>query len=270
MSVRSIRLSDAQASLDRGREAMRRPSPPPHSSAAWHAYFAARAQTTYPFPWERGAELTAAEREAIAASVQKFQLGESGQGSHFLGCAAAYAVRTGDWDYFEALRLFIREEQRHARDLGRFLELAGVPLLCADWSNGWFRWLRKRAGLELIVTVLVSAEVLAKVYYAALRKATGSVLLRRLCEQILRDEVAHVRFQSERLALLRRGRSGWRLAVTRGLQGVLFAGTALVVWRGHRRALRAGGYDFPHFWRSAWREYAAVPSASDHLMEGCR
>jgi hypothetical protein len=40
--------------------------------------------------------------------------------------------------------------------------------------------------------------------------------------------------------------------VPMGLHRVLFAGITVAVWMGHRRALRAGGYDFGRFWRAAW------------------
>ena len=124
-----------------------------------------------------------------------------------LSCAAkAYAARMGDSEYVDAVRLLIGEEQRHARELAKFLHLAGIPLAEITWADTAFRWLRKRAGIEVCVSVLLTAEIIAKVYYAALGKATASPVLRRICEQILQDEVEHVRFQSERLALLRAAR----------------------------------------------------------------
>src|SRR5262249_49072269 len=75
------------------------------------------------------------------------------------------------------------------------------------------------------------------------------------CEQILRDEKEHVRFQSERLAILRRGCSVVGIAGRHALQRFLFLGTSLVVYAGHRRALRAGGFGFVKFWRSCWEEF---------------
>src|SRR5262249_5205482 len=160
-------------------------------------------------PWERGAELTDAEREAVAASLQDFQRGESSEGRHFLLCAADHAARTGDPAYLEAVRLFLAEEKRHAQTLARFLQLAGIPLLTRTWPDTAFRWLRKLAGLDVCLSVLVTAEIIAKVYYAAVRAATQSAVLRRVCEQLLKDEVRHVRFQCERLAILRRHRVPW-------------------------------------------------------------
>jgi len=225
---------------------------------AWCAYFQVNAASCPAIPWEQGVRLTPQEQAAIAASVQGFQLGESSEGRHLLRCAEAYAERTGDRAYVTAIRLFIGEEQRHARDLGRFLRLAGIPLLTRTWPDTVFRWLRHRAGLELSIGVLLTAEIIAKVYYLALRQATGDAVLRRLCDKILDDEVAHVCFQSERLAQLRRERPRWLLAATHGGHRFFFAGTCVVVWWKHRRALRAGGFGWGRFWRAAWRELEAA------------
>ena len=193
------------------------------------------------------------ERDAIASSVQEFQLGESSEGRHLISAAHRYAEISGDFDYVAALRLFIAEENRHARELGRFLDLAGMPRVSASWPDTVFRFLRRRAGLELSIVVLVTAEIIAKVYYAALRDATGAHPLRRLCEQILRDEDHHVRFQAQRIALLRARRCRVSIRLRVALHRVLLAGTCLVVWRRHGRAIAAGGMRFRPFWRATWR-----------------
>lgn len=219
------------------------------SSIEWLAYFTHNAAALRPIPWQAEVDLTPAERAAVADSVATFQLGETGGGRHLLAAAARYAAGCGDEDYLAALRLFIAEEQRHGRELGRWLDLAGIPRIQKNWTNVVFRRLRQLAGLELMISCLLAAEVLAKVYYAALRKATASRLLRAICEQILKDEVAHIRFQSQRLALLRRARPRALLSLTVAWQRVLFAATALVVWRSHRRALAAGGLTFGEFCR---------------------
>ena len=101
-------------------------------------------------------------------------------------------------------------------------------------------------------------EVLAMVYYNALRRATGSRALREVCRQVLADEVPHVRFQCERLALLlrRRGRLGRRLAWL--AHRLFFTVVVLLVWAGHRRALRAGGYGWRRYWRAAWDRMGAA------------
>ena len=205
----------------------------PHASSRWRDYFRENASRLMPIPWECGVDFTEAESDAIAASVAEFHLGESSEGRHLISRAVAYAKRTGDAEYLPALRLFMAEEHRHARDLGRVLALAGVPLVGSTWPDTVFRWLRRGAGLELSICVLVAAEIIAKVYYAALRDATGSPVLRRLCDQILRDEVQHVRFQTERVAQLRQGRPRWAVWLSRQAHNALMAGTCLAVWHKH-------------------------------------
>jgi hypothetical protein len=235
----------------------------PWSAERWRAYYEANAEALLPLPWGGGAALPDAERDALAASLQDFQLGESSEGHHLLRRGAEYAAREGDPAYLDALRLFVREEQRHSRDLGRFLTLAGLPLLGRSRLDGLFRWLRHRGGLEQAITVLLTAETVGKVYYAAVYRATSSVLLRRLCAQLMRDEVQHVRFHAERLALLRRGRPLWRTRCRRAWHRLLFAGACVAVWAKHRRAFRAGGLGLGPFWRACWREMRAVLDQAD-------
>jgi hypothetical protein len=230
----------------------------PWTSGQWCYYYHRNAERLLRLPWRCGAELTDAERDAVAASIQDFQLGESSEGRNLLRRAAQYAERADDPEYVEAMQLFIGEEQRHARVLGRFLHLAGIEPLKRSRLDTAFRLLRRLAGLVLSITVLLTAETVGKVYYRALRRATGSTLLRRLCDQLLRDEVRHVRFHAERLALVRRDRARWRVWLAHGCHRLLFGGTCLLVWGKHRRALRAGGLGFASFWRECWQEMRGV------------
>ncbi len=227
------------------------------TSSEWLQYYQQNPHTLLPIPWERGAELTAEERAAIARSVQEFQLGESSEGRHLLHDAADYAARTGDHLYLQTMRLFIAEEQRHAADLARFLQLNGLPIVQTTWSDRVFRSARNLfPGLELSITVLVCGELIAKVYYAALRKATGSVILQRLCEQILRDEVSHVAFQTEQLARLRARRGRFAHAITMVAQRLAYLGAVCVVWVSHRAVMLRAGMNAAGWWRACWREFA--------------
>jgi hypothetical protein len=228
------------------------PASAERSSARWSRHFRVNGSRLLEVPWERGAELSDRERDLIAGSLAEFQQGEGQEGGHFFHCARAYAERTGDWGYVEAHRLFMAEEGRHARDLARFLALAGVPLLTErSWLTRGFCWCGSRGGLETTLQIILMSEIMGQVYYAALRRAAGSIVLRRLCTQILRDEQAHVRFQCERLALLRRGRGRLALALTHYLDLALFVAAVLCLWCGHRRVLGAGGFGFRAFWRAA-------------------
>jgi hypothetical protein len=252
--------------LDAPRKAVRAApcAPRPWSSGRWCDYFRRQRGALLLIPWERGAELTDAERDLIAPSIREFQQGEGLEGGHFFRRARSYAQTSGDLAYAEAHRLFMAEEQRHARDLARFLALAGIPLLTErSFLNRLFCWCSSRGGIELTLAIIAQVEVIAQVYYAALRRATGSAVLRRLCVQVLRDEKQHVRFQCERLAILRRARPAPLLALTHLLDVLLLAGAGLVCWCGHRRVLRAGGLGFVRFWREARRQFRTACRQKD-------
>ena len=223
------------------------------SSHQWQQYFERNARSLQPIPWDLGAELTAEERAWIGPSVQDFQLGESSGGHELLRYATAYAHAVGDDALVSAIRLFIAEEQRHARELAHFLQLNDIPLAQTSFRDRAFRALRHLLGkLELSLAVLLTAEIIANVYYAALREASQSRVLRCLCDQILRDEAEHVVFHAEQLGWLRSRRSRLSQFFTVALQRFLLLNTCVFVWLFHRHVLRRGGLDFRQYWRSCW------------------
>jgi hypothetical protein len=120
------------------------------------------------------------------------------------------------------------------------------------------------AGLELAICVLLTAELIATIYYAALRGATKSIVLKRVCEQILRDEAMHVQFQSERLAALRAGRRRSARLASVLAQTLFFTATCTVFWISHRRVLWAGGFSPRKFARRARLVFQHSTSISAH------
>jgi len=160
------------------------------SETDWLVYFLENSNEPL-LPWTDDYRLSGAERVAVIESIQQFQLGENAQGRRLLNRAEAL-----DAELVPALRLFIREEQRHSELLARFLATQGARCLKRHWVHGAFRRVRGWAGLELCMRVLATAEVLAIPYYTALRDATGSPLLRSICSRILAEEAKHLRFQA--------------------------------------------------------------------------
>ncbi|MGB3635538.1 MAG: ferritin-like domain-containing protein [Rubrobacteraceae bacterium] len=225
----------------------------PLSSREWLEHFRANKE---PEVLPEGVPgLTAAEREAAIPSIQEFQLGENSEGKNLHRRAKEYAGENADPEYLLAVEYFIREEQRHARYLRDFLATEGFGTIKHRWADSVFRKLRNLAGLEVSVAVLVTAEIIAEVYYAALQGATRSPMLRAICRRVLRDEEAHVRFQAERLAILRRDRTKPAMTLTRLLHRTLYLGAILVVWRNHGPAIRRGGFDFRDYWRRCWKQF---------------
>lgn len=235
--------------------------PEPRSSTEWLEHFRANEEPEV-LP-DKGPRLTKAEKDAIIASIQEFQLGENSEGRHLHRRSREYAEEHGDGDYLRAMEYFIREEQRHARYLRDFLATEGFGTLKKTWADTVFRKLRNLTGLEVSVAVLVTAEIIAKVYYAALGEATRSPILRAICARILRDEEAHVRFQAERLAILRRVRPRPAMMLTHLLHRILFLGACLVVWRNHGKAIRRGGMSLGDYWRRCWKEFGAASKMMD-------
>jgi hypothetical protein len=226
------------------------------SPRRWCSYFQRQQTYRVRIPWERGAELTPEERDLLATSLPEFQQGEGLDGGAFDRSVERYGERTGDQEFIEAHRLFMAEENRHATDLAQFLRLADIPLLTKrSFLNRLFCWLGSRGSLETTLAIIFMVEVIAECYHRALKRVTGSMVLRRLCDQIVRDEKSHVRFQAERIAGLRHNRSGWRLRFHRCLDFVFFLGAGTVCWCGHHRVLRAGGCGLLRYWALAWQRF---------------
>jgi hypothetical protein len=158
--------------------------------------------------------------------------------------------------YFaKALDLFTKEEQQHSRYLANFMQSQCIPLVSRHWVDTVLRKLRGLAGLELSLTVLVTAELIAVPYYRALRDATCSPILRIICTRILEDEAAHLKFQASMLARAASERlSLWRWPV-RELHRLFLLGTITLVWLEHRAVFEAGGYSFWRFKNETLREF---------------
>jgi hypothetical protein len=203
--------------------------------------------------WGQGATL----HPALSASVQRFQVGEDGDGANLV----AKADQAGDADYARAVRLFVAEEQNHARLLARLLAAGGVPTLTGHWSDTVFVRLRRLMGLRLELLVLMIAEVVALRYYRALRDGTDDPLTSEVAGRILADEERHVPFHCERLhtslaelpRLIRRPVMAlWR---------VLLLAVCLVVAVDHGPALRRLGIGRVRFVADVMASADAVVSA---------
>jgi hypothetical protein len=221
------------------------------NSSWWCEHFRENEDRQLAIPWDAAEPLTEEVRRILIPSLQDFQLGESSEGKHGRARAVAYGLRAGDSHYAEAIRLFFTEENRHASYLARYLKLHGAGTIGRSWTDFVFRRVRRLMGLETLLSVLLTAELIGEVYYRAIRTATNCPTLRAVCSQLLRDEKMHVRFHVERFALIRRGQSRLRIALQRRLWDCFLSVTCLAVWAKHRRAFRLGGHGFRRFWCEA-------------------
>lgn len=219
----------------------------------WMCFFQEANEVPLEVPWGEGYQLTPHEREAVAGSMQQFQLGEGSEGNHFLRCGRELR----DPYFVPALAMFIRQEQRHSACLATFMEAQGIPRLQEHWVDQVFRRVRRLAGLRLMVSVLVAAEIIAVPYYRALRLATASPTLRTLCGEILREEANHLEFQADTIRRL--GCSRWQAVLHRWFLWV----TCGIVWREHKSVFTAAHYTWRQFWEESLQEWGGF----QHMVE---
>lgn len=179
--------------------------------------------------------LAPAVKAGLRSSIPTFQLGETGSGTHLLRTAR----RVGSDDYVEAMRLFVIEEQEHARMLGLVCEAVDAPLLQSHWTDRVFQWARRLLGLRAEVLMLLVAELVAVRFYSTLSTGVGDQVLGRIFARIHDDEIRHLDFHA---ATLPRFLNAWPTPVwwlARSIWTVAVIGTGAVVAWDHRRALRA-------------------------------
>lgn len=235
-----------------------------HSSEFWARYYSEKDASLHKIPWEADYSLSSSERLAVSCSIAEFQKGESSEGKHLISVARKHAAAMNDPIYLDATILFIKEEQRHARDLRKYMALRDIPVARSAWPDTVFRFIRRLSGLEMSICVLVTAEIIAQSYYPALRQATNDPVLKRLCDQIIEDEEAHVAFQTERIASLRKSAFCVRRKLSELMQRFLFSGTLVVVWIQHGSVFIRAGFTFSSYWKDCWMSYRRAESCTRH------
>ncbi|RYZ70376.1 MAG: ferritin-like domain-containing protein [Proteobacteria bacterium] len=192
-----------------------------------------------------GYRITNEERFKIATSIRSFQLGECSEGRSL----KHYADLVNDPDYSHAIRLLIKEENRHSAYLASFMKDQGIPKAQKTWTATSFKFLKNLAGLELRLRVLITAEIVALSYYGTLGTLTGSPKLARICNQMKIEEEMHVEFQMHHIQLMsfKQGRLlNWFGNLAHGI----FAGaTAYAVWLEHKSVLRTQFNSFTYIAR---------------------
>lgn len=226
----------------------------PFSAHAWLTSFQENARQRLSIPWERGIDVEPQVRRPLIRSLQRFQVGEQGDGLHLSRAAAS----THHAEYLAAIELFIKEEQEHSRLLAQLITGMGGSLLTHHWSDTCFVFLRRLLGLRLELLVLLVAEVIAQVYYKVLHDGTADVVVRCVFAQILHDEQGHVAFHCSYLRhtfaqLAPPAR--WLLFQSWSL---LFKLVCLLVICDHRTVFRAVGVTPQECWRECMQAFRAT------------
>lgn len=224
------------------------------TASDWLNYFKENARQRQSIPWEHGIIAEPYLRRPLIRSLQRFQVGEQGDGLHLRKAAA----RTHNPDYMAAIDLFVKEEQEHSRLLARLIEGMEGSLLQHHWSNTCFVFLRRLLGLRMELLVLLVAEVIAQVYYKALHDGTADAVMGSVFAQILHDEHGHVAFHCAylrqafaRLSPLTR----WLISKHWSLLSMFVC--LIVIWD-HRTVFRTIGVTPRTCWRDCMQAFRAT------------
>ena len=222
----------------------------------WLDHFEYHSTRRCELPAGKAGDLTSYERRLIGSSIATFQLGEQSEGRSLLLAAQRYEREHDAVPLARIVSLLIAEEQHHAALLGVFMDEHGIPRKHTDWTDHAFRRLRRLAGFELYLSVLVTAELIGKVYYRALEAATGSRQLQALCRRLVADELAHVGLETDLLRGIHEKKSPAARWLQTAALRTFFTGASLVVWFEHRRVLRSAGYGLGTFLRACAAQYS--------------
>jgi hypothetical protein len=223
----------------------------------WLAYFEGNARDDRAPGARLSVEVPEALREPIAASLARFQLGESA-GGRIHDEIATLPDHTLDAPVRRSIQLYIEEEWRHARELSLIIGALGGRLLEAHWTNGAFTACRRLLGLRTKMMTLAIAEVVGIVYYRALASGVGSPALATSLRRIADEEAQHLDFQADFFDHAIACRPAWRRPtyrlLLRSLMGAILCAALVVLLLDHRRVLRLLGVGPGAVIRGSWRE----------------
>lgn len=198
--------------------------------------------------WNLQPSLTQEERKNILSSLQAWQLGETSEGTHLMRAAMKYSKKIGDCDYPKAVELFIREEQKHGNNLGKYLDLIGEKRISKNWGDTLFRKIRYlNSSMELWTLAVITVESTAQIFYQSLKDATNCTLLKQICTDILIDEAKHIEFQQERLLIINEHKNAISKFIEYYFYVFFYFSTISVVWFAHKAVFKAGGLTFTSY-----------------------
>lgn len=188
--------------------------------------------------------LSPAMRGALARSLGIFYLGEAGEG-RIIGEVQRSSDPAFGPAVAGAIRLYIREEWRHAAELRSILAHLGAAPARHSWSEVAFRRGRRLLGLRLKILAIGAAEVAGVVYYSLLAERIDAPSVADVAGRIAREEQAHLEFVRDLLARAASEHPVVSAAVDRAVLTAVFTAVALcgalAVCLGHGELLRLLG-----------------------------
>lgn len=222
------------------------------NSRQWLSYYQANKMNRLEPKWNVPSPLRLDMQQALALSLSHFQLGETGEGKFLI--AQACRQIPDDLPYHEALRLFVVEEQEHARLLDRLVGRFGGRLIERHWTHSLFRLVRHFFGFKFEIQLLVIAELVGTAYYRLLQARTVDSVLEETCALLLSDEARHLQFHADYMGVFLSRLLPMEVSVWRSQFQILFVIATWVAWSDHRAALLASGTNRREFSTEGRRE----------------
>ncbi|MFP5040150.1 ferritin-like domain-containing protein [Parasediminibacterium sp. JCM 36343] len=214
------------------------------TSQQWTDYFKANSQQ-HRIDWHLLPTITQNELKQILPSLKAWQLGETSEAKNLIRASKKYAEQINDPHYVPAVLLFIKEEQKHGNNLGKYLDAIGEERIQKDWGDTLFRKVRGwNTNMEWWTLAVITVECTAQIFYQCLKDATHCTLLKQICTDILIDEAPHIQFQKERLEIIFTAKASWQQRLTLYFYQLFFWATSLLVWYGHSKLFKAGNVGF--------------------------
>lgn len=174
--------------------------------AGWLNYFKLNDKNRISIDKNLSETLSEEEKRLISSSINAFRDGEKSEGNYLRAFSERFAEIYAEKLFPEVINMFIKEENYHSFYLDVFIKREGINLKRKNYLDKFFIKLRRSGSLETEIITLFTAEIIALTYYDLLFKATNSVELKRICRQILDDEMAHIVFQSYNSAHFRQSK----------------------------------------------------------------
>lgn len=202
--------------------------------SSWRRHFESNAAR--PVPAVDGDGVPDAWVGPLARSLAVFQAGEAGEGR--IARQIDRALLPGiDDDYRMALKMFVREEGRHAKILAQAVRALGGELQRTQWSERLFVGGRRLLGVRLKLLVLLAAEVVGIGVYGALAERLGTCSIGQALRELCEDEAMHLEFHCEFFRTQTTSR--WRRAAFSGVWWAVATAACATVLVDHRATLRA-------------------------------
>lgn len=205
------------------------------SSEQWLLYFQDNKKSRADIKFTNDVSIPVPMRAPLIRSLQRFQIGETGEGKHL----RKYARMTKDATYEECIDLFIKEEQYHALVLAKIIQSMDGTLLSWHWTDLAFIVLRRMLGLKTELFILLIAEIIGKCFYNACANKIDDPRIRDAFALIVLDEIGHLEFHCDFLRDQMKSYPQWLTQVCFSIWSVLFLTACFVFIVDHRRALEA-------------------------------